>query len=330
MSPEKSPEVFISYTSKDRDKVVDLAAWLERAGVGIWRDQNEILGGENYGPKIVNAIKNAKVLLVCCSDAAMRSKNVKQEIQLAWHYNVAYFPVMLELVNYPEQVEYWLHGWQYVKLFDEPIEIAVSKILAGLGSAGVGSRPAVAGSAAPGPISVRRGDLDELWGLARLTDQIWPVAVESDAQSRPRLRDLGEPQTDLQRGFRLGSHVRLAIETDRDSHLLLLDRGTSGRLYCLCPSAFAPDQTMRRGLNFLPQQKSPHPTFAVTGKPGNEHLLAILSDEPLCVDWWSSNDARGPARQLSENDIAAFIHRLRQMPGDRWVALATYFEILAG
>jgi hypothetical protein len=318
---EQAPQVFISYASKDRARVVALAGALEGAGISIWRDQDQILGGENYGPKIVRGISSAKAVLVCCSDAAMRSKNVKQEIQLAWHYNVPCFPVLLEKVSYHEQVAYWLIGWQYVELFSAPLDAAVAKIVSGLRAIGV------SGEAAP-PRRESRDELDVLWNGARLTDQIWPVPAEARRPLRAGLRDLGAPQEEAQHAFPLGSRLRIVIESDRDTNLLLLNKGTTGKLYCLCPSAFAPQQQLRKGLNSLPQPQSPHPSFAVTGVPGREHLLAILSDEPLGQQWSVAAGERLPARTLTDGDVSELVARLRALPGDRWTALATYFEIL--
>jgi hypothetical protein len=323
---ERPAEVFVSYASKDRSKVLALADQLERAGISVWRDQARVLGGENYGPKIVRAIKDAKVLLLCCSDASMRSKNVKQEIQLAWHYNVPYFPVLLEDVSYPEQVEYWLQGWQYVPLHDGDLEQAMPRILDGLRAAGVGVGASVVGDRPPPHAAHPVGNLDALWKLARFTDQMWPVVAEP-GPARATLRDLGAPQEELQRGFALGERVRIALESDRDAYLLLLDKGTSGKVYCLCPSAFAPEQAIGTGVTYLPQEVSRHRAFAVTGSPGREHLLAILSSEPLCAEWWPATDARIPARQLSEQDIADLLARLRDLAPDQWTALSTYFEI---
>ena len=317
---EDEPQVFISYASKDRAKVVELAKALEDVGVTIWRDQDQILGGENYGPKIVKAIRSARCLLVCCSDAAMRSKNVKQEIQLAWRYDIPSLPVLLEQVTYPEQVEYWLTGWQYIELFNLPLEGAVSKIVAGLLAAGVS-----------GPLKLPRGEqhteLDALWSSARLTDQIWPIPADARPPIQPRLRDLGAPQDEAQFTFPLGSCVQIAIECDHDAHLLLLNKGTSGKLYCLCPSLFAPQQRIRQGLNILPQTQSQYPSFAVTGVPGREHLLAILSDEPVGAEWMPN--IKAPALVLDENDVKLLVRSLQNMAADRWIALATYFEIVS-
>jgi len=126
-------QVFISYASRNQEQVTQPAGSLESAGVSIWRDQDEILGGENYGPRIVHAIKNCKVLLLLCTHASMRSKNVKQEIQLAWHYGRPYLPLLLEPIrNYPEQVQYWLEGWQWIEVLDRPAAQWLPRVLQAL------------------------------------------------------------------------------------------------------------------------------------------------------------------------------------------------------
>lgn len=319
---EETPQVFISYASKDQAKIVALAKALEVRGVTVWRDQNQILGGENYGPKIVKAIRDAKSVVVCCSDAAMRSKNVKQEIQLAWRYDIPCLPVLLEQVAYPEQVEYWLTGWQYVELFNLPLDVAVSKIVAGLQATGISG-------AARSTHGERRNELGVLWSAARLTDQIWPMPAEARPHTRSGLRDLGALQDEAQHAFPLGGRVRIAIECDRDTHLLLLNKGTSGKLYCLCPSVFAPQQRLHRGLNTLSQAQSPYQNFAVTGASGREHLLAILSEKPIGTEWMPSSPGGAPALVLGDNEVNDLVRTLRETPADRWMALATYFEIVA-
>ena len=318
--------VFISYSSKDQAKVIALARALEKEGISIWRDHDQILGGENYGPKIVEAIRSAKVMLVCCSNAAMRSKNVKQEIQLAWRYDVPYFPILLEQVTYPEQVEYWLLGWQHVDLSNCALNSAIPAIVAGVRALADGT--SIVGAQAVGPLREQSNGLDGLFAAARLTDQIWPMVAPSQSRTRSRLRDLGAPQDNVQHGFPLGSQVHIAIETEAETNLLLLNKGTSGKIYCLCPSLFAPNQKIHRGLNTMPQQGSPYPSFAVTGLPGHEHLLGILADEPIGADWMPAAGGRTPARILDRTDISSLLQRVRDMPGDRWTALATYFEIL--
>jgi len=118
MSTVVEPEVFISYASRDGERVAAIARELAAAGVSLWRDQQRILGGDVYGPAIVRAIRQSKVLMLMCSDASLRSRNVNQEIRLAWKYQVPYVPLLLEPVSFPEQVEYWLEGWQWIEVLD--------------------------------------------------------------------------------------------------------------------------------------------------------------------------------------------------------------------
>jgi hypothetical protein len=327
MAGQDTPQVFVSYASKDRARVLELVQALEKFGVTVWRDQDQILGGENYGPKIVQAIKAAKIMMICCSDAAMRSKNVKQEIQLGWHYGIPYFPLLLEPVNYPEQVEYWLTGWQYVDVAKSSLDAAIPRIVQGLRAAGLTQgqpQPLASSEARHAP----RDHLERLWNAARLTDQIWPVTGETQRAFSSGLRDLGAPQTDVQHDFRLGRRVRIVIESERETNLLLINKGTSGKLYCLCPSLFAPDPTLHQGMNQLPQKSSPHPSFVITGTAGREHLLAIVSSAPLGMDWMPMHAERVPARLLSDDDVRDLLRWLQDMPADSWSALATYFEIL--
>lgn len=59
----ESKDAFISYASQDRDRVIAIAKALESAGVSVWRDEMQILGGDCYGPAIVHAIQHSKVLV---------------------------------------------------------------------------------------------------------------------------------------------------------------------------------------------------------------------------------------------------------------------------
>lgn len=313
-------KVFVSYARADVSHVARLANRLEAAGTAIWRDQNEILGGQNYGPEIVNAIKTSSALLVCCSNSSMRSKNVKQEIQLAWHYDIPYVPVILEAVNYPEQVLYWMEGWQWIEILDRPEQEWLPRVLQALKVL----KPSSTGSVAVEPTS--QDQFQSLWSLARLTDQIWPVLY--GREDRRTFRDIGASQDDLNRTFPIGSRLRLAIELERAGHLLLLDRGTSGRVYCLCPSLFAPEQRLEPGLTHLPTPGGPYDSFLVTGQSGREHLLAIVAEAPILPEWGSAA-RHAPARLLSAVDEALLVAQLRDRASDRWTTMSTFFEVTA-
>ncbi len=324
-------DVFVSYSSRDRARVMEIATRLEAEGLKVWIDRARISGGSNYGPEIVRGIKSCKVMVLMCSDSSLRSHNVKQEIQLAWKYRRPYLPLLLEPTSFPEQVEYWLEGWQWIEVMDHPEERWLKPVLEAISTVGFDqqSSAALGVEEARRPVRVAEG-LEGLRQVARYTDEIWPVPLHSGPlhQAAPVMRDLGAPQTDVQHGHRLGSRLKLALEVRRTGHLLLLDEGTSGALYCLCPSWFAPETRLEVGLNHLPQQGARYDSFVVSGQPGREQLLAIVSDEPLGLDWMP-RDPNVPARTLNRSDVDDLMSRVRDLEGDHWIALSTYFDIIA-
>lgn len=326
-------EVFVSYSRRDYDEARRIALCLESAGVSIWMDRDKIEGGTNYGLEISRGVQACKVLMLMCSNASMQSRNVKQEIQLAWKYERPYMPILLEPINFPEQIEYWLEGWQWVEVLGKQSDQWVPKILRALAQLGVScSRPA-GGDPPPGvdtPILSRvGGGIGGLREVAGFTDRIWPIPAHerpADAMARSSFRGLGAPQDHVERVYRIGSDVCLVIESAREGHLLLLDEGPEGITYCLSPSTFAPFPFITKGRHYLPQQGAHYDSFRITGNPGREHLLAIISDETLDLDWMPS-DQNVPARVLDAADINALLAKLRSIKTSNWLALATYFDI---
>ncbi len=77
----------------------------------------------------------------------------------------------------------------------------------------------------------------------------------------------------------------------------------------------------------MPQSGARYDSFVVTGKPGREQLLAIVSDEPLELDWLPS-DPKIPARELKPADVDALLAQLRSLEEGTWIALFTYFDVI--
>ena len=76
------PEVFISYSSKDRDVAAAIAAELTRRNIEVWWD-TELLGGENYRNKIAQVIAKAPVTIVIWSKSSTQSEWVVGEASAA-------------------------------------------------------------------------------------------------------------------------------------------------------------------------------------------------------------------------------------------------------
>jgi non-specific serine/threonine protein kinase len=112
--------LFVSYASVDRSRVLAIADHLQKAGIQLWIDQAGIAGGEVYGTEIVNAIKGSAAVALMCSAASLASRNVRQEILLAWRYDTPILPLLLEPTTFPDDVAYWLEGAQWIEVLDRP------------------------------------------------------------------------------------------------------------------------------------------------------------------------------------------------------------------
>jgi tetratricopeptide (TPR) repeat protein len=113
-------DLFISYASRDRDRVLPIVERLEAAGVTVWIDRDGISGGASYALEIAEAIEQAKAVVLMCSEASLSSRNVKQEIALGWRFEKPYLPLLLETVEIPKDVAYWLEAAQWVEVLDRP------------------------------------------------------------------------------------------------------------------------------------------------------------------------------------------------------------------
>ncbi|MGI8855313.1 MAG: AAA family ATPase [Thermomicrobiales bacterium] len=144
------PYVFISYASADRERVLPVVERFRQAGIAVWFDQADIGGGTNYGLEIAEGIERCAAFVLLCSAASLASRNVKQEIQLAWKYQRPYLPLLLTPVAIPQDVEYWLEGWQWVEVMEKPDADWLPAALAALRRIGVeASAPPVPDAATP-------------------------------------------------------------------------------------------------------------------------------------------------------------------------------------
>ena len=115
-----SPYVFISYASSERDRVMEIVAALRDAGVTCWVDQHDIAGGSNWGGSIADAIQGCSALILMSSATSLASRNVRQELALAWQHDKSCVPLLLDTTPVPNDVAYWLATAQWIEVLDQP------------------------------------------------------------------------------------------------------------------------------------------------------------------------------------------------------------------
>ncbi len=105
-------DIFISYSSKDREKAEQLTELLASAGLSVWIDQSGIDVATSWSKEIVQAIDNCKALLVLLSPHSVLSVNVAKEVSLAAEQKKKILPLDLEPVELTDDLRYHLAGIQ--------------------------------------------------------------------------------------------------------------------------------------------------------------------------------------------------------------------------
>ena len=76
-------EVFISYSSQDYERVIQVVDRLREAGVAIWVDEGSIDAATLWSESIVKAIAECHVLIMMVSSHSTDSHNVIKEVIIA-------------------------------------------------------------------------------------------------------------------------------------------------------------------------------------------------------------------------------------------------------
>ncbi len=105
-------DIFISYSSKDREQAEQLTELLASAGLSVWIDQSGIEAAESWSESIVDAIDSCKAFIVMLSPASVLSNNVVKEVSLASEKRKKILPLDLEPVELPKNMQYALAGIQ--------------------------------------------------------------------------------------------------------------------------------------------------------------------------------------------------------------------------
>jgi hypothetical protein len=122
--------VFLSYASADRERALEIAEALQAAGIRTWIDRTGISGGSAWAETIAAAVRSRSVLAVLCSQQSVASRNVRQELQLAWDHGKPIVPLLMEPMTFPDGVAFFLQGTQWLELFDGSREVWLPKVVA--------------------------------------------------------------------------------------------------------------------------------------------------------------------------------------------------------
>lgn len=121
MADGPEPQIFLSYSRQDADRVAALQAALEREGVRVWRDTAEIDVGSTFRTDITEAIRSTDGFILAVSANSVRSGEVLSEVELAKELRKPILPAYLERLDagMPDQLLPVLAGRDRAELYKD-------------------------------------------------------------------------------------------------------------------------------------------------------------------------------------------------------------------
>jgi hypothetical protein len=115
-------DVFISYSHEDKPVADAACAVLERHGVRCWIAPRDVTLGMSYGEAIMDAIANARIMVLIFSDHANKSPQVEREIERAVGKGRWLIPIRIEDVAPRKSLEYFISTSHWLDALTPPME----------------------------------------------------------------------------------------------------------------------------------------------------------------------------------------------------------------
>ena len=103
-------DIFISYSSKDKEQAQLLTELLSSAGLSVWIDKKSLEISTSWSGEIADAIEQCTAFIILLSPNSAASGNVAKEVSLASHYKKKILPLDLEPVELSRDLAYHLAG----------------------------------------------------------------------------------------------------------------------------------------------------------------------------------------------------------------------------
>lgn len=113
-------DVFISYSSKNKDVADELCQKLEAQHFQCWIAPRNIPPAETYAKQISSAIEGCKVFVILFSKDSATSKWCLSEVDYAVHENKIMIPIRIDDYPLQKEMRLYLGSKQWIKAFPEP------------------------------------------------------------------------------------------------------------------------------------------------------------------------------------------------------------------
>lgn len=121
-------EVFISYSSIDKAYAVAICHKLESMAIGCWIAPRDINPSDDWAEAIINAMENAKILLLVFSASSNNSPQVRREVERAVNKGLIVLPFRIENVPLSKSLEYFISAQHWLDAIAGDMEEHLAKL----------------------------------------------------------------------------------------------------------------------------------------------------------------------------------------------------------
>ncbi len=121
-------DVFVSYSAKNKTTADAVCAVLEAEGIRCWIAPRDVDPGAEYGEAIINAIEQARIMVLVFTADANASPQVRREVERAAHHDIAILPVRIENVLPANALAFFIGNVNWLDALTPPLEPHLRKL----------------------------------------------------------------------------------------------------------------------------------------------------------------------------------------------------------
>src|SRR5437870_1949252 len=115
-------DVFLSYSSKDANVANGMCAALEAKRIRCWMAPRDVLPGKPWAGAILDAISDARVMVLVYSSHANASPQVIREVGRAVTRSVIILPFRIEAAAMSKEMEFYIGAAHWLDAMTGPME----------------------------------------------------------------------------------------------------------------------------------------------------------------------------------------------------------------
>jgi phosphate transport system substrate-binding protein len=123
-------DIFISYATADKAVAEAACAALEAKGIRCWIAPRDVVPGMDYAEAILQAIEDARGMLLIFSSKANQSNQVKRELERAVHFGLPIIPLRIEQVPPNRSLAYFISTPHWLDALTPPLQPHLEELAA--------------------------------------------------------------------------------------------------------------------------------------------------------------------------------------------------------